>query len=64
MLLIELNVSGWRSPNASLLACSASSSSGLASFHLPMSFRITPILLSSTDVPRSASGSRLSAASA
>eukprot|EP00964_Phaeocystis_antarctica_P077830 scaffold48360_cov60-Phaeocystis_antarctica.AAC.2 len=45
MLLIEVNVSGWRSPSVSLHACSASSHSGLASSSWPMACSSRPILL-------------------
>eukprot|EP00964_Phaeocystis_antarctica_P090352 scaffold57787_cov61-Phaeocystis_antarctica.AAC.1 len=36
MLYIEISVLGWQSPSVSLLACSASSISGLASSSLPI----------------------------
>eukprot|EP00964_Phaeocystis_antarctica_P099384 scaffold65224_cov55-Phaeocystis_antarctica.AAC.1 len=62
MLPIEARVFLWRSPSVSLCACSASSSSGLASFSWPILYNIAPNWLSSVDVPRSAAGSRASAA--
>eukprot|EP00964_Phaeocystis_antarctica_P001131 scaffold620_cov58-Phaeocystis_antarctica.AAC.1 len=64
MSLIEVSVSGWRSPSVSLLACSASSYNGLASSRRPMFFNSLPRLWISAAVPRSAAGSRPSAARA
>eukprot|EP00964_Phaeocystis_antarctica_P013012 scaffold7130_cov65-Phaeocystis_antarctica.AAC.2 len=64
MLPIEFSVFGWRSPSVSLRACMYSSYSGLDSSSRPMFISSWPRLLSSTDVPRSAAGSRPSAARA
>eukprot|EP00964_Phaeocystis_antarctica_P064584 scaffold38857_cov63-Phaeocystis_antarctica.AAC.6 len=64
MLLIEVSVRGSRSPSVSLLACSASSNSGFASSSWLIVLNSSPRLPRSVDVPRSAAGSRASAARA
>ena len=52
MMLIEINVFGWRPPSVSLFPCSASSYIGLASSSWPMSSSSVPMLL----IERSVSG--------